>query len=713
MQQRTTGGFAFAILLVTLATAAPAAAIDLGGDYVGFALVPFTVNFVQTGTALQMSGHIVSASTEYPLSAIGTVDPATGAFSVSGEITGVCPDFVYSGTGDGEELTGTFTSNTCPTGPVFLTKCGNGVIDPLENCEDGNDVDGDCCSTRCRLDAAGTACTGERIECTDDVCDVTGTCTHVPVTRPCDDGNACTVGDVCAAGACAPGPPAPAGVTCDDDFDPCTADVCGAAGTCTHVPVSRAECRRAVACHSTCTEQLKACRRTCPAGGQARRECRAACAERSTCTAPGAAIRTLAYVVTDCSTDPQRRSTLKQKLLVRRGNCDPVTVMELDAGPPEVDPSGLCRAYGEARSGRAAPTLGFFQRVAVLPDGSGVVFEVTSQWSPLPSVRRPPEEGFFFVRADGRGRRPLGPPSRVPAGVEIALVSPDGRYLVLRDLGPDREGHEAQQLFRLDARSGERLQLTHQSGTICCASFLNPRTVLVHDIPGSPGLAVETDGKRPEHRLPFVMLPDGGTVISRFEVTGGRAFPLFVYFTSRPAVNSPVPGVSEMFLLDGERILQLTNFDRNDTFRFGGFVIGGRVLFPASVNHAGENPDEICQLFSISTLGTDLRQVTHLPSDGRPLTFGCLFNEEVSTRTPATRCTISAAFRDPITGTVLFESSCDPGGGNPFGDQLFAMRPDGTGLRQLTNTRGMTIDPDGTIHVELPGPVAYPFPTVG
>jgi hypothetical protein len=56
---------------------------------------------------------------------------------------------------------------------------------------------------------------------------------------------------------------------------------------------------------------------------------------------------------------------------------------------------------------------------------------------------------------------------------------------------------------------------------------------------------------------------------------------------------------------------------------------------------------------------------------------------------------------------VLFASSCDPVGGNPLGEQLFAMRPDGTGLRQLINARGMTTDPDGTVHAEMPGPVAY------
>lgn len=56
----------------------------------------------------------------------------------------------------------------------------------------------------------------------------------------------------------------------------------------------------------------------------------------------------------------------------------------------------------------------------------------------------------------------------------------------------------------------------------------------------------------------------------------------------------------------------------------------------------------------------------------------------------------------------MFSASCDPVGANPFGDQIFAMRPDGTGLRQLTNARGMTTDPDGTVHVELAGPFAYP-----
>jgi hypothetical protein len=82
---------------------------------VGFALAAFTVTAVQTGTTVQLTGHVVFNSIRYPLSAAGTVDPDTGTFSVTGEITGLCPDFVYSGTGDGEELDGTFTSRTCPS----------------------------------------------------------------------------------------------------------------------------------------------------------------------------------------------------------------------------------------------------------------------------------------------------------------------------------------------------------------------------------------------------------------------------------------------------------------------------------------------------------------------------------------------------------------------------------------------------------------------
>src|SRR5262249_9368205 len=144
-----------------------------------------------------------------------------------------------SGTGDGEVIAATGTG-PCYSGPITATKCGNGVIDPLEDCEVG-----DCCSARCRLEPAGTPCTS--------------------------------------------------------DENDCTYDLCNAAGTCTHQPVPPRECRRAEApagaCHSTCVEGLRECKRTCASGGRARRDCRANCAQRSACTAPGTRLRTMAYLV--------------------------------------------------------------------------------------------------------------------------------------------------------------------------------------------------------------------------------------------------------------------------------------------------------------------------------------------------------------------------------------------------------------------------------
>src|SRR5215468_11285820 len=96
----------------------------------------------------------------------------------------------------------------------------------------------------------------------------------------------------------------------------------------------------AATCQSTCTQQLEACKQTCPGGGQGRRDCWAACAERSTCTAPGARIRTLAYVVNECRGDA-RGSVLRQALRIRRGDCAPVTVLEFPFGERLADPGAF------------------------------------------------------------------------------------------------------------------------------------------------------------------------------------------------------------------------------------------------------------------------------------------------------------------------------------------------------------------------------------
>ncbi len=64
--------------------------------------------------------------------------------------------------------------------------------------------------------------------CTDDVCDAAGACGHPNNTLPCDDGNACSAGDACKDGQCSPG-----GKSACDDGSSCTLDTCDAKnGTC-------------------------------------------------------------------------------------------------------------------------------------------------------------------------------------------------------------------------------------------------------------------------------------------------------------------------------------------------------------------------------------------------------------------------------------------------------------------------------------------------
>ncbi len=105
--------------------------------------------------------------------------------------------------------------------------CGDGILGPGEACDDGNTANGDCCSSTCQFEAAGTVCRAAT-----NACDVAETCSGNSGTCPvnanaadgtsCTDGNACTQNDTCLAGACTPG----SAVTC------VASDQCHVAGVC-------------------------------------------------------------------------------------------------------------------------------------------------------------------------------------------------------------------------------------------------------------------------------------------------------------------------------------------------------------------------------------------------------------------------------------------------------------------------------------------------
>lgn len=86
--------------------------------------------------------------------------------------------------------------------------CGDGTLDPAEECDDGNVISGDGCETDCRLSCRSTDECIDDNPCTDDICGPVGAgraCLHPSLSdgTPCDDGLFCRDGDACLAGRCA------------------------------------------------------------------------------------------------------------------------------------------------------------------------------------------------------------------------------------------------------------------------------------------------------------------------------------------------------------------------------------------------------------------------------------------------------------------------------------------------------------------------------
>ncbi|GMV40339.1 MAG: hypothetical protein AMXMBFR64_20550 [Myxococcales bacterium] len=107
-------------------------------------------------------------------------------------------------------------------------------------CDDGDACTlGDTCSAGACAPGAPVTCPDDGNPCTADVCTpATGLC-GVAAPGPCDDGNACTLNDACAAGACEPGTP----LSCSEDGNPCTAGVCDPqTGACSQVPDNGTPC---------------------------------------------------------------------------------------------------------------------------------------------------------------------------------------------------------------------------------------------------------------------------------------------------------------------------------------------------------------------------------------------------------------------------------------------------------------------------------------
>ncbi|MCB9723046.1 MAG: hypothetical protein H6748_03255 [Spirochaetaceae bacterium] len=121
------------------------------------------------------------------------------------------------------------------TGSIQAPACGNGLIDPGEECDRSAGSDPLCCSIACVASASGASCSDGNVCTVGDACDGAGSCVVGPPSpgMACSDGDPCTLADVCdAAGVCVGG----SLLVCDDAND-CTADSCLPAGGCSFAPV--------------------------------------------------------------------------------------------------------------------------------------------------------------------------------------------------------------------------------------------------------------------------------------------------------------------------------------------------------------------------------------------------------------------------------------------------------------------------------------------
>ena len=189
------------------------------------------------------------------ISDIHWIEPTpTEANEWVGEYTATCK----SANGCEASDVGQFTSASCEVNKCInvvcddKNPCTDDSCDPATGCvntantakcDDGNAcTTGDVCADKVCAPGTAVSCDDNNV-CTDDSCNPATGCVNTANTAKCDDGVACTTGDICSNGACAG---TPDNSKCSDG-NVCTDDVCTAGEGCTN-PDNTAKCDDGVAC---------------------------------------------------------------------------------------------------------------------------------------------------------------------------------------------------------------------------------------------------------------------------------------------------------------------------------------------------------------------------------------------------------------------------------------------------------------------------------
>jgi len=84
---------------------------------------------------------------------------------------------------------------------VIGALCGDTILDPGEDCDDGNTTNGDCCNSSCQFESNGASCTDNNVCNGNEICNGAGSC--LPgAPLDCDDGQACTQDTCDPIGGC-------------------------------------------------------------------------------------------------------------------------------------------------------------------------------------------------------------------------------------------------------------------------------------------------------------------------------------------------------------------------------------------------------------------------------------------------------------------------------------------------------------------------------
>ena len=158
-------------------------------------------------------------------------EPATGCYQVAVNCEDESPctlDTCHAQTGC------VHTAVTISCDPCFHSVCNgfNGEVFCLPlNCNDFDACTVDDCPLELGTCQHAIVICDDQNPCTDDSCNALTGCQYVANFAPCDDGNACTAGDLCGGGACSGGKE----VNCNDG-NLCTDDSCAPLTGCANTP---------------------------------------------------------------------------------------------------------------------------------------------------------------------------------------------------------------------------------------------------------------------------------------------------------------------------------------------------------------------------------------------------------------------------------------------------------------------------------------------